>query len=110
MGTYDSRGGSPRHDPAADFEPVIFPEEDAALAILEAAGVDSQVNDQIVKIVGQTAGRVAELTRALLDLRELVRRGDAPSVGKLPQDSLAGRWYVKQLHDAVERECRTAGL
>jgi len=27
------------HDPAADFEPVIFPEEDAALAIREAAGL-----------------------------------------------------------------------
>lgn len=106
MGTYDTRGGSPRNDQAADFEPVIFQEEDAALAILEAAGVDSQVNDRIVKIVGQTAGRVAELTQAL---RELVRRGDAPSASNLPQDSLAARWYVR-LHNAIERECETAGL
>lgn len=35
MGTYDTRGGSPLHDPAADMEQPIGPLEEAVLGALE---------------------------------------------------------------------------
>jgi hypothetical protein len=35
VGTYDTRGGSPRHDPAADNEAAIGPLEEEVLGVLE---------------------------------------------------------------------------
>lgn len=35
MGTYDTASGHPRHDPAADEDPFISPDEDALLGVLE---------------------------------------------------------------------------
>lgn len=59
MGTYDTRGGTPRHYPGFDCEPVIYPEEERVLALLEAAQVPTEVCDQVVAIVHELADRQA---------------------------------------------------
>jgi hypothetical protein len=59
VGTYDTRGGTPRHDPVSDHEPVIYPEEERVLAILEQAGVATSVCDQVVGVVHELAEREA---------------------------------------------------
>ena len=109
MGTFETLGGTSRDDLAAVFEPIVFPEEGATIAILEAAGVHSQAKDLIATIVAQTAGRVAELTKALFVLRELVRREEALIAGSLLRDSQASRWCAR-LQDAIEHQCKTAGI
>lgn len=49
MGTCDTPHGGPVSPDIPD--PHIFQEEEAVLEILEDAGVDSAVNDKVLKIV-----------------------------------------------------------
>lgn len=88
MGTYDTRGGTPRHDPAADHEPFIHPEEERALEILEAANVPAETNDEIVKIIAATADRAAELRQALEAVLVAFHRS-SPTAGQWMEVSAA---------------------
>jgi len=49
MGAYDTPHGGPLSPDIQD--PYIFQEEEDALEILENSGIDSTINDQILKII-----------------------------------------------------------
>jgi len=50
MGTYDTRGGHPLHDPMFDYDPVTKLQEDV-LELLEAAGIPEAINDKIIGLI-----------------------------------------------------------
>jgi len=50
MGTYDTRGGTPRHDPAADCDAMTVLQE-KLLELLEDAGIPTETNDRIIKLI-----------------------------------------------------------
>ena len=50
MGTYDTRGGTPRHDPAADADGVTTL-QGSVLELLEVAGIPTATNDKIMALI-----------------------------------------------------------
>lgn len=58
MGTYDTRGGHPLHDPMADYDPVTKLQEDV-LGLLEAADFSEAVNDKIIMLIMEEESRLA---------------------------------------------------
>lgn len=50
MGTYDTIGGTPRHDPAADVDNTTELQE-LVLSLLEGAGVPTPINDEIIELI-----------------------------------------------------------
>jgi hypothetical protein len=52
MGTYDTRGGHPLHNPMFDYDPSTQLQEDV-LEVLEKAEVETAVCDRIVEIIAE---------------------------------------------------------
>jgi hypothetical protein len=52
MGTYDSRGGSPAHNPLFDGGPDPSPLQEAVWALLEDAGAPNALCEQIDGLIG----------------------------------------------------------
>lgn len=60
MGTYDTRGGHPLHDPMFDYDPVTKLQDDV-LELLEAAGLSTEVNDKIIGLIADEEHRLDHL-------------------------------------------------
>lgn len=58
MGTFDTIGGTPRHDPSADHDPIT-PLQENVLRLLEAADIPTDVNDRIMELVAEGERRIA---------------------------------------------------
>lgn len=61
MGAYDTRGGTPISPGDEGRDPSVL--EDAVLQLLEEAGIDTEINDQIMKLV--EAGERRKYERSL---------------------------------------------
>lgn len=57
MGTYDTRGGHPLHDPMFDYDPTTKLQEDV-LSLLEAADFSEAVCDKIVSLIMEEEARL----------------------------------------------------
>lgn len=58
MGTYDTRGGHPLHDPMFDYDPVTKLQDDVG-ELLEAADFSQAVIDRIMGLIMDEEHRIA---------------------------------------------------
>ena len=59
MGTYDTIGGTPRHDPAFDQDNTTELQEQVLL-LLEAAGIPTKTNDKIIDLIAEAESELAD--------------------------------------------------
>lgn len=69
MGTYDTRGGAARHDPAFDVD-VVSKLQDDVLGLLEEAGLPTEINDKIMVLVAEGEQLLAQMDAQPIDFSD----------------------------------------